>query len=85
MWSKGVPLETLDLSTCLAASRAVELLSEIVVEVLGPDGALEKEVQMVSRWDSNAHGLFVEQDQDDSSGVEDHNEDDPDSGSDEEV
>ncbi len=50
---QGVPLETLDLRTCLATSRAVELLSEIVVVV---------------------H---------DSSGVEDYDEDDPDTGSDE--
>jgi hypothetical protein len=32
----GIPLRTLDLRTCMATSRAVQLLSEIVVEVRGP-------------------------------------------------
>ena len=53
------PLETLDLSKCLASSRTVELLSEIVVEVLGPEEALERKAQMTSMWDSTARGLFV--------------------------
>ena len=68
---QGVPLETLDLSTCVATSRAVELLSEIVVEVLCPEEAFAKSPTMISRWDSTARGLFVV---DDNSGVEDHPE-----------
>jgi hypothetical protein len=43
---QGVPLETLDLRTCLSASRSVELLSEIVVNVLGPKETFETEDQM---------------------------------------
>ena len=34
---QGVPLEYLDLRTCVAANRAVQLLAEIVVDVDGPD------------------------------------------------
>ena len=33
---QGVPLETLDLLTCRVTSPAVQLLSEIVADVLGP-------------------------------------------------
>ncbi|KAH8987332.1 hypothetical protein EDB86DRAFT_3210487 [Lactarius hatsudake] len=40
---QGVPLEILDLRTCLASSRAVELLSEIVVDVLGPEETVASE------------------------------------------
>ena len=79
---QGVPLETLDLRTCVATSRAVEQLSEIVVEVLGPKEALETEAQMTSRWDSTARGVFVA---DDNSGVEDYYGYDPDSRNDREV
>jgi len=32
----GIPLRTLDLRTCTAANRAVQLLSDIVVDVRGP-------------------------------------------------
>jgi hypothetical protein len=32
----GIPLKTLDLRTCTADDRAVQLLSEIVVDVQGP-------------------------------------------------
>ncbi|KAH8994106.1 hypothetical protein EDB86DRAFT_1283301 [Lactarius hatsudake] len=83
---QGVPLETLDLRTCSATSRAIELLSEIVVDVLGPDESLENMARMSSIWDSVARGLFVEDDAD-SSGVEedfdeDFDEDDPDTDSD---
>jgi len=76
---QGAPLETLDLSKCLASRRAVELLSEIVVEVLGPEEALEKKALIISRWDSTARGLFVE---DESTGEE--YEDNTDSGHDDE-
>jgi hypothetical protein len=74
---QGVPLGTLDLRRCLATHRAVELLSEIVTEVLGPEESLEETAQMRSTgWDPTARGLFVE---DDSSGVEDYDEDNTDS------
>lgn len=69
---QGVPLETLDLRTCLATSRAVQLLGEIVVDVLGPEETLETGAQRFSTWDSGARGLFVH---DDDSGVEDSDED----------
>ncbi len=80
---QGVPLETLDLRTCLATSHAVELLSEIMVDVLGPEETLETGSQMLSV--SVACGLYLEDESDDSSGVEDYDEDDPDTGSDDEV
>jgi hypothetical protein len=78
---QGVPLETLDLSTCLASSHSFGLLSEIVVEVLGPEEALdsEPESQMISRRNSTTRGRFVE---DSNSEVEDYYEDDLDSEND---
>lgn len=82
---QGVPLEALDLrTTCLATSRAVELLSEIVVEVLGPEGNPQEKgtnVGPCSSWPQ----LFVEDDSLMGSGVEDHDEDDPDTGRDDAV
>jgi len=74
---QGVPLETLDLHTCITTSRAVKLLSEVVVDVLDPEKTLETREQPVSMWD-----VLIE---DDSSGVEDYHEDDPDTGSDDEI
>ena len=76
---QGVPLETLDLRTCFATGRAVELLSEIVVEVLGPD---DPHAQVGFAWDSATRGLFVG---DDSSEFEGYDESDPGTGSDDEV
>lgn len=80
---QGVPLETLDLKTCYASSRAFGLLSEIVVEILGPkeDLGSETESQMTSRRGSTTRGPFVE---DNNSGVEDYHEDDLDSENDDE-
>ncbi|KAI9453541.1 hypothetical protein BJY52DRAFT_834312 [Lactarius psammicola] len=78
---QGVPLETLDLRTCSATSRAVQLLSEIVVDVRGPDETPEAGAQRFSSWDPGARGLFVP---DDDSGVEDYDEDDDDLDDDEE-
>jgi len=82
---QGIPLETLDLRTCFATSRAIELLSEVVVDVLGPEKTLEKRAQTGSMWNSVARGLFVEDDWDSSGVEEDYDEDDPDTGSDDEV
>src|SRR6266404_5656965 len=56
---QGVPLETLDLSTCLASSRAVQLLRDIVVDVWGPSERYEKSAEADSVWDPHARGLFV--------------------------
>jgi hypothetical protein len=67
---QGVPLEALGLSTCLATSRAVRLLSEIVVDAAEP---LEPKGGILCSWDSAARGLFVN---DDDSGKEDYSEDD---------
>jgi hypothetical protein len=79
---QGAPLETLDLRKCHATSRAVELLSEIVVEVLDPEQALMKEAQRFSKWDSPARGFFIE---DDSSEVKDDQEDNTYSNNDDEA
>ncbi|KAH9170564.1 hypothetical protein EDB89DRAFT_2230573 [Lactarius sanguifluus] len=51
---QGIPLETLDLRTCLATIRAVELLSEIVVDVVSPEETVESEEQIIS-----ISGIFV--------------------------
>ncbi|KAI9440612.1 hypothetical protein H4582DRAFT_2055946 [Lactarius indigo] len=84
---QGVPLETLDLSKCLATSRTIELLSEIVVDIICPEKTLKKRAQKGSMWDSAACGFFVKDDSD-SSGVEEYHVDDKDNsntGSDDEV
>ena len=76
---QGVPLETLDLCTSIASSsRAVDLLSEIVVDVLDPAEVLEESDDMNLMWDIAARGLTIGSD---SSG-EDYDEDDPRTGSD---
>ena len=82
---QGAPLETLDLHTCLATSRAVELLSEIVVDVLGPAEPLETKAPFLLTWDSEARGLFIP-DVDSDVAVDDEDaddEDDSDAGDDE--
>jgi hypothetical protein len=51
---QGVPLEMLDLRTCLsdpANPGAVQLLSEIVVDVLGPEEIFDAKAQIRSMWD----------------------------------
>ena len=73
---QGVSLETLDLRTCLSASRPVELLCEIVVEVLGPKETLETREQMLRSCIDR--GLYL----DESSGTEGCDEDDLDTVSD---
>jgi hypothetical protein len=82
---QGVPLETLNLRTCTATSRAVELLREIVVQVLGPDKTLETRAQTGFTWNSAGRGLFVADDDSGSEDYEDYGEDDPDAGSGDEV
>ena len=58
---QGVPLEILDLRTCTPFMEypAVQLLSEIVVNVLGPEETIDARAQIVSMWDRLAHGPFV--------------------------
>ncbi|KAH9046757.1 hypothetical protein EDB84DRAFT_1625223 [Lactarius hengduanensis] len=81
---EGVPLDTLDLRKCLATSRAIELLSEVVVDVLGPEETFKTSSQI--RSESVARGLYLEDESDDSSGVEeDYDEDSADTGSDDGV
>ncbi|KAI9455926.1 hypothetical protein BJY52DRAFT_615746 [Lactarius psammicola] len=77
---QGVPLETLDLRACFWTSHAVRLLSEVVVDVSGVEGAFE---ETLFTTDTTARGYFVH---DDDSGAEDYLDDydydDPDSSSD---
>ncbi|KAH9058276.1 hypothetical protein EDB87DRAFT_1626765 [Lactarius vividus] len=80
---QGVPLETLDLRRCLATSHAIELLSEIVVNVLGPENIYETRSQMVS--ESAAYGVYLRDESGDNSEVEEYDEDHADTGSDDEV
>ncbi len=68
---QGVPLETLDLRTCVGTSHAVRLLSEIVVDVSGAEGAFRGPTLFT--MDSATRGYFV---RDDNSGAEDHLDDD---------
>jgi hypothetical protein len=55
---QGAPLETLDLHTCVATSRAVDLLSQIVVDVLGPEKTVDEREEMIYMWHSAARGLI---------------------------
>ncbi|KAH9009851.1 hypothetical protein EDB83DRAFT_2531055 [Lactarius deliciosus] len=81
---EGVALETLDLRECLATSRAIELLSEIVVDVLGPEETFETGSQI--RSESVARGICLDDEEDENSVVdEDNDEDSADTGSDDEV
>ncbi|KAH9170622.1 hypothetical protein EDB89DRAFT_2187779, partial [Lactarius sanguifluus] len=65
---QGVPLEVLDLTTCFATSRSVELLSEIVVDVLRPEKTYEAESQSVPTFVIS--GLDLEDESDDNYGYE---------------
>ncbi|KAF8262410.1 hypothetical protein EI94DRAFT_1743691 [Lactarius quietus] len=79
---QGVPVETLDLYTCNASVRAVELLREIVVDVVGPAETLDEKAPCVLAWDDEARGLFmrdvdsdVEADDEDNSDADDDDDD----------
>ena len=74
---QGVPLETLDLRSCLATSRAAELLSEIVVDVMGPAEPLETKSSSLLMWDAEARGLFIRDDDSDAD-ADDEDESDAD-------
>ena len=58
---QGVPLETLDSRTCSPHPDypAVRLLSEIVVDVLGPEETVDAREQLVSMWDGLTCGPFL--------------------------
>ena len=60
---QGVSLEMLDLRTCSpdpGSPAAVQLLSDIVVDVLAPEETLEARAHIISIWDRSAHRSFVE-------------------------
>jgi len=58
---QGIPLEMLDLRSCVQYSPAeVPLLSEIVVDVLGPSETIEERTQIRDMWDPVVRGLFFE-------------------------
>ncbi len=78
---QGVPLEMLDLHMCLATSRAVQLLGEVVVDVRSPVKTLATEAQRFSTWNSGARGFFTH---DSDSGVEDCDKDNSDTDDDDE-
>ena len=82
---QGVPLETLDLRSCLASNRAVELLSEIVVDVLGPAETLETKAQCLLTRDDEARGLFIPDVDSDEEVDDDDDDDDEDSDADEDA
>ena len=69
-----VPLEVLDLRTCLATSYAVQLLGEIVVDILGPEEALTRRVQRSSTWVPEDRGHFVYDDNSEEESNDDDNE-----------
>jgi hypothetical protein len=72
---QGVPLEVLDLRKCLATSHAVRLLSEIVVDVLGPEEALgTRRVQRSSTWVPEDRGHFVYDDDSEEESSDDEEE-----------
>lgn len=70
---QGVPIEVLDLRTCLATGYAVRQLGEIVVEILGPEEAPTRRVQRSSTWVPEDRGHFV---YDDNSEEESNDDDD---------
>ncbi|KAH9030306.1 hypothetical protein EDB84DRAFT_1494855, partial [Lactarius hengduanensis] len=80
---QGVPLETLDLCKCFATSHAIKLLSEIVVDVLESEKPYETGSDTLS--ECRARLIYFEDKSGDNSGVEDYDEDDADTGSDDEV
>jgi hypothetical protein len=79
---QGVPLEALDLKTCLATLYAVRLLREIVVDVLGPSQTLKRSAHRMSVWDDEARGAFVREINSNSE-MEDYDEDEDEDGEDE--
>ena len=77
---QGVPLETLDLCSCAATSRAVDLLSEIVVNVLAPEDIIEESEETM--WDIATRGPSIEGDSSGEDYDEDYDEDYPEPGND---
>ena len=78
---QGVPLEMLDLRTCLpdpANPGAVQLLREIVVDVLGPEETPDARAQIRSMWNRLDHGLFKSDNSGDACQSETDDDDDDD-------
>ena len=81
---QGVPLETLDLRTCLSGSRAIELLSDIVVDVLGPEETSKTGAQILASFPRDLYledSSEIEDYLEDISVTENYDEDEPDTGS----
>ena len=82
---QGVPLECLDLRTCVGTSHAIRLLSEIVVDVSNAEKPYKTRGPTLFMTSSAPRGYFVH---DDDSGAEDYlddddeDEDDPDTSGD---
>ena len=79
---QGVPLELLDLRTCSpdpANPGALQLLSEIVVDVLGPEETLDARAQIRSMWEHLDDGAFIKDDDNRDANQLDGEDDDSDS------
>jgi len=61
---QGAPLEVLNLRTCVATERAIQLLAEIVDNVQGPAEMLKRENPAFSDWRGGV-GLFDKDDNED--------------------
>ena len=57
---QGVPVEMLDLSLCFSSNTKpwLQSLTELVVDVLGPEESREELEQMKSMWETVARGPF---------------------------
>ena len=73
---QGVPLETLDLSTCFGTSHAVRLLSEIVVDVWDLAETLKAQEQVRFTWNCATRGYFVYDSEDNFEEDDDHSDGD---------
>ncbi|KAI0288811.1 hypothetical protein BC826DRAFT_971340 [Russula brevipes] len=63
---QGVPFQALDLRTCVAADHAIKLLTEIVVDVQGPEVPLEVEGDPAFfNWNREAGTVEDEENEDD--------------------
>jgi hypothetical protein len=66
---QGTPVQSLDVRTCFAAARAIEILSEVVRYVRGPRTTLAMGDRAFFNWDGSlSGGLFDEEDESDSEG-----------------
>jgi hypothetical protein len=84
---QGVPLEMLDLRTCTldpANPGAVQLLSEIVVDVLSPEETLDARARIRSMWGGLDDGPFAKDDHNVEANHLDGEDDDSDTSGDDE-